>query len=130
MSLLPAAAGAPDFESFKERINPIFYKRASDGLACANCHASHDKLQLVEPPPDAKALAEEDIRVNFEYVLRVIDRTDPERSLLVRKPRSPYGRGDDDAESPTGLTHRGGDRWANTDGSVYETLVKWIRGIP
>jgi HEAT repeat protein len=125
-----APEGAPDLKYFKERVNPIFYKRGDDGRACASCHASRETLQLAEPPAEGQSLTEEDVRVNLESVLGVIDRADPARSLLVRKPVSPYGSGDADPESPTHFTHKGGDRWAGSDGSEYQTLLDWIARLP
>jgi hypothetical protein len=121
----------PDFDFFKQRINPILYKTGHDELACANCHATRPVLTLVAPHPDKSPLSDDEVRANYLAAVRSIDLTDPDRSLLLRKPRSPYGKGngDPDPESPTGLTHRGGDRWANTDGSEYVLLLQWIRGI-
>ncbi len=119
---------APDFYFFKDKVNAFFYRAGLDGLACANCHATHDILRIVEPHPDKSPLTDEEVRINYRSALKVIDLKDIEQSLILRKPRSPYGQGEASAESPTGVTHVGGDRWTNSDSGMYYTLVQWIRG--
>jgi len=119
---------APDFYFFKDKVNGFFYRAGLDGLACANCHATHDILRIVEPHQDKSPLTDEEVRINYRSALKVIDLKDIEQSLILRKPRSPYGQGEASAESPTGVTHVGGDRWTNSDSGMYYTLVQWIRG--
>lgn len=118
----------PDFYFFREKVNRFFYQAGLDGLACANCHATHDILRIVEPHPDKTPLTDEEIRINYRSALKVVDPKDLDQSLILRKPRSPYGQGEPSKESPTGVTHVGGDRWTNSDNSMYYTLVQWIRG--
>ena len=55
----------------------------------------------------------------------VVDRQDPENSLLLRKPIA-TAETEGVVEAQT-TAHGGGQRW--TKGSVeYETILKWIQG--
>lgn len=118
----------PDYEFFRTRVNPFFYQELDrDGRACANCHATHRILRLAEPPAPGGTLSEESLRENYQALLRVIDVDDPEGSLVLRKPLSPSGQGEEDLDSPTGLTHVGGTRWSGPEHPAYQTILQWIR---
>jgi hypothetical protein len=116
-----------NFSFFRREINPIFYQPGPDGEFCGKCHVNHTILRLAEPPGPGKALSLEDTMLNYNSVLKVINLGDPEQSLILRKPRSPAGQGEENAESPTGLTHVGGTRWESTQHPAYLKLVQWIR---
>ena len=75
----------------------------------------------------APSLGEQAIEKNYRSILKVIDAYEPERSLVLRKPRSPSGQGEEDAASPTGLTHVGGTRWLGDDDPAYQAILRWIR---
>jgi len=118
----------PDFETFRQIVNPYFYQiSAKDNNACANCHVTHRILRLAEPPEAGKPISEQALKQNYESLLKVIDVYEPEGSLVLRKPRSPSGQGENDPSSPTGLTHVGGTRWTGTDDPAYQTILHWIR---
>jgi hypothetical protein len=118
----------PDFDTFSHAVNSYFYKEsARDGRSCANCHATHRIFRLAEPPATDHALSEEALQQNYRSLLKVVDLYDPENSLVLRKPRSPSGQGNEDANSPTGLTHVGGPRWSSTDDPAYQAILQWIR---
>jgi HEAT repeat protein len=116
----------PSLATFRERINPVFYQKGEDGYSCARCHATHSILRLAEAP-SAEGMSDEQIAINFGSVLKVVNPGEPESSLVLRKPRSPQGQGDADPQSPTGLTHVGGPRWADTDDPAYRALLDWLR---
>jgi hypothetical protein len=112
---------------FRREVNPIFYQPGADGEFCAKCHVNHTILRLAEPPAPGKTLAPEDVMLNYNSVLKVINLGDPEQSLILRKPRSPHGQGNESSDSPTGLTHVGGPRWESTQHPAYLKLLSWIR---
>jgi HEAT repeat protein len=117
----------PSFEAFRVHINPIFYKPSADGVSCAKCHGTHEILRLA-PPPAQGDFSDDDVRQNYASTLKVIDRANPEKSLVLRKPLSPHGQGEPDPSSPTGITHVGGPRWEDPDPPDYRALLRWIRG--
>jgi len=112
---------------FRREVNPLFYQPGTDGQFCAKCHVNHTILRLAEAPPPGKALTPEDIMLNYNSALKVINLGDPEQSLIVRKPRSPHGQGEESGESPTGLTHVGGPRWESSQHPAYLKMLAWIR---
>ncbi len=93
---------------FRANIEPILQKKGADGYACVNCHNTHTLFNAT-----------------WSTVKNVIDRKDPENSLLLRKPVSTA-----ESEGVAGAAataHGGGQRW--TKGSPeYETILKWISG--
>jgi HEAT repeat protein len=118
----------PDFDAFRRTINSYFYKEsAKDGRSCANCHATHRIFRLAEPPAHGQPLSDEALQQNYRSLLKVVEVYDPENSLVLRKPRSPSGQGNEDTNSPTGLTHVGGPRWSSTDDPGYQAILQWIR---
>ncbi|NUN96712.1 MAG: discoidin domain-containing protein [Candidatus Omnitrophica bacterium] len=121
------AFGIPDLEFFREKVNPIFYEEGADKHSCAECHQNHSILRIAGLPPGMKELSEELIIQNMNSALKVINLSDPEQSLLLRKPRSPQGQGEVPADSPTGLVHVGGPRWDSNSNPAYETILTWIR---
>jgi HEAT repeat protein len=122
-----APASLPSFETFRDRINPLFYQPSADGVSCAKCHGTHEILRLA-PPPQKGSLGDDEIRLNYQSALKVIDLVNPSKSLLIRKPRSPHGQGDEDPSSPTGITHVGGPRWEGNDRLFADTIMRWIGG--
>jgi hypothetical protein len=93
---------------FRAQIQPILEKKGSDGYACMNCHATHTLFNAT-----------------WSTVKNVIDRQDPENSLLLRKPTS-SAESEGVANAAT-TAHGGGQRWQKGS-AEYETILKWIQG--
>lgn len=119
----------PSFEVFRRHINPLFYEPGSDGVACAECHATHAILRIVPPTPNSSMLMS-DVLINYRSALKVIDFANPHQSRLLRKPLSP------NVEHPAGgggvpnggtLTHGGGIRWAGRESTSYGLISSWVR---
>jgi hypothetical protein len=107
----------PDFEFFTKRVEPILSRVASDGKACAMCHASHALFKLTPGRT----------RDNYLNALKVVDQAEPRKSLILVKPTRP----NDSAGDPNLYlaTHNGGERWAGNEMSAeYQTILEWIRG--
>jgi hypothetical protein len=109
-----AKAGAPftpvklDEAFFRGYVEPILDKRGKDGYACVHCHASHTLFNAT-----------------WSTVMNVVDTSDPENSLILRKPTSTA-----EAEGVTNsavLAHGGGVRFAK-DSPEYLTILQWIKG--
>jgi hypothetical protein len=93
---------------FEAKIAPILTRKGPDGYACVNCHETHTLFNAT-----------------WDTVRNVVDRRDPENSLLLRKPTSTA-----ESEGVVGsrtLSHGGGQRWPK-DSPEYETILKWIEG--
>ena len=115
-----------DFRYFVTRIEPILAKPGADGKACVFCHASHVIFKLL-PPNNDGVFSDQDSKENYQYAMRVVDITNPDKSLLLIKPTRPT-----DSEGNVGDylgTHNGGQRWhGNEDSWQYRTILEWIRG--
>jgi hypothetical protein len=115
-----------DFRYFVTRIEPILAKPGPDGKACVFCHASHVIFKL-EPPNAQGVFSDQDSVENYKYAMRVVDITDPNKSLIVIKPTRPT-----DSAGNVGdylATHNGGQRWhGNESSDEYRTILEWIRG--
>jgi PBS lyase HEAT-like repeat-containing protein len=115
-----------DFRYFVTRVEPILAKPGPDGKACVFCHASHVIFKL-EPPNADGIFSDQDSKENYKYAMRVVDITDPDKSLLVIKPTRPS-----DSAGNVGdylATHNGGQRWhGNESSDQYRTILEWIRG--
>jgi hypothetical protein len=116
------AVTLPAWESFKENVHPILERPGSDDKACFDCHRTHAVLKL--PEIDDASPAEEQIKARYRAALRVIDLEDPEKSLLLSKPISPYlPKGGAARGTPT---HGGGVRFEKGS-REYETILDWIK---
>jgi hypothetical protein len=103
-----AAPSAPlDEAVFRSTVEPILKRKGADGYACVNCHVNHTLFDAT-----------------WSTVKNVVDRRDPENSLLLRKPTSTAES--EGVVNSTSTAHGGGQRW--TKGSAeYEAILKWIR---
>jgi hypothetical protein len=77
-----------DFRYFVIRIEPILATPGPDGKACVFCHASHVIFKLEPPNPDG-VFSDQDSKDNYKYAMRVVDITNPEKSLILVKPTRP-----------------------------------------
>jgi hypothetical protein len=108
------ASGAPrarvklDEAFFRGYVEPILQKRGKDGYACVHCHASHTLFNAT-----------------YGTVMNVVDTSDPESSLILRKPTS-TAETEGVAESKD-LAHGGGVRFLK-DSPEYVTILQWIKG--
>ncbi|HEV8132782.1 MAG TPA: hypothetical protein VGQ81_16165 [Acidobacteriota bacterium] len=111
----------PDYQVFKEKIEPLFVTTGSDQRACINCHETHPILKLL--PIDSNQPAEDQMKTHYRSALRVIDLRNPEGSLLVIKPTNPSPP---EGTAPSPNTHEGGARWEKGSPS-YQAILQWIR---
>jgi hypothetical protein len=109
-----AASGAPrgtiklDEAFFRGYVEPILQKRGKDGYACVHCHASHTLFNAT-----------------WSTAMNVVDTSDPENSLILRKPTSTAES--EGVAGSTTLAHGGGVRFAK-DSPEYITILQWIKG--
>lgn len=115
-----------DFRYFVTRIEPILANPGPDGKACVFCHASHVIFKL-KPPNAQGVFSDQDSEDNYKSAMRVVDITDPSRSLIVIKPTRPTDSAGDAGDYTA--THNGGQRWRDNESSdEYRTILEWIRG--
>jgi hypothetical protein len=93
---------------FRGYVEPILTKRGRDGYACVHCHSTHTLFNAT-----------------FSTALNVVDQTDPENSLILRKPTSSSET--EGVAGSTTLAHGGGIRFTK-DSPEYATILEWIKG--
>jgi len=115
-----------DFRTFVTRVEPILARPGPDGKACVNCHASHVIFKL--QPPNAEGIfSDQDSEDNYKSAMRVVNITEPDKSLILVKPTRPTDSGGDVGDYLA--THNGGQRWYGSQSSdEYRTILDWIRG--
>ncbi len=119
----------PDYEYFKQKVQPILTKVTGDGRACVLCHATQGQFPL--RMAGKGGFTEAQSQFNFKSVLREVNLSEPQRSLLLLKPTRPNDNAGDPALHTS--THGGGTRWGKSTSEAsaseeYETILNWIRG--
>jgi hypothetical protein len=120
----PAAAAAPapslDFEAFKTRIQPIFLRK-TEGLArCYVCHSQGTNFRLQPLAQGSTTWTEEQSRMNFAAIQRLVVPGDPLTSRLLMMPLASEAGGDP--------FHPGGKHWASQNDPAWQTLAAWVKG--
>ncbi|HEY2933417.1 MAG TPA: hypothetical protein VGK99_16885 [Acidobacteriota bacterium] len=112
----------PDFDSFKQNVQPLFEVLGSDEKACHHCHDTHPIFRL-NATESGKATNEQ-IMAQYRSSLRVINLSEPEKSLLLVKPSSPAPPDESEVARPD--SHGGGVRWVKGS-PEYQKVLDWIR---
>jgi hypothetical protein len=113
-----------DFEYYRSRVEPIFLKaRRPDegsGAACFTCHTRiATRLRLQPLSSGGTSWTEEQSRLNFKAVSRLVVPGDPDNSKLLLHPLARDAGGDP--------THTGGKFWTSKDNPEWKTIADWIR---
>ena len=114
-----------DYEFFKTRVETIFLKnRSEDHVRCYACHqvSRHpNQLHLEVLPPGKSFWTEEQSRLNFETVSKLVVPGAPLSSLFCLMPLEPEAGGLAD-------THQGGRQFASQDDPDWKNMAAWVRG--
>ena len=117
-----AAAQSLDFEIYKTRVEPIFFKPREGHARCVVCHAeSNNAFRLQAWGPQTKAFTEEQSRQNFQMVSKLVVPGNPERSILLRHPLANEAGGDE--------SHSGGRQFLTKNDPDWQTIAAWVRGV-
>lgn len=116
-----AAAQTLDFEVYRTKVEPIFMKKRGAHARCVSCHsASNSAFKLQELPHGATGWTEEQSRMNFTSVSKLVVAGDPLKSRLLKHPLAQDAGGD--------LFHNGGRQFTSQDDPDWKTIADWIRG--
>ena len=115
-----AAAQTLDFEVYRTKVEPIFMKKRGAHARCVSCHsASNSGFKLQELPAGATGWTEEQSKVNFASVSKLVVPGDPLASRLSKHPLAQDAGGD--------LFHSGGRQFTSQDDPDWKTIADWIR---
>ena len=116
-----AAAQSLDYEVYKTRVEPIFSKHREGHARCVVCHsASNNAFKLQEWGPDTTAFTEEQSRLNFQMISKLVNKTDPEKSILLLHPLAKEAGGHE--------FHSGGRQFPTKDDPDWQVIAAWARG--
>ena len=115
-----------DYDFFKTRVEPIYLKKRSPAHArCIACHVKtkHPRGFSLEPLlPGKDFWTEEQSRLNFQMISKLVIPGNPAVSMFPMHPLAPEAGGD--AEHP----HSGGRQFESQSDPDYQTIVEWING--
>lgn len=114
-----APAPAPDYQFFKERVQPIFLKKRPGHARCVSCH-EHGSPPLQRLAAGTSNWNEEQSRKNFEIWKLFVRPGEPAKSKLLLHPLAESAGGD--------RFHAGGKHWKSQDDPEWQTLAAWVRG--
>jgi hypothetical protein len=114
-------APKPDYEYFKNRVEPIFLTKRPRHARCYVCHAeSNNALHLEKLLANETFWTEAQSRLNFETVSKLANPGDPSTSRLLLHPLAPEAGGD--------VFHSGGRQFASKQDPAWRTLAAWVNG--
>jgi hypothetical protein len=121
-SFVSHAAGAPDYDYFKAKVQPIFLTKRAGHARCVMCHAeANNAFRLEKLPAGQETWTEEQTRKNFDTVLKLVQAADdPLKSKILIHPLAPEAGGD--------AFHSGGRQFANKNDANWKTIAAWANG--
>jgi hypothetical protein len=115
------AAPTLDFEVYRTRVEPIFYKKREGHARCVVCHADANRAFNLQPwGPQTKAYTEEQSRKNFQMISKLVVPGNPDRSILLLHPLAKEAGGDE--------FHSGGRQFTSKSDPDWQTIAAWVRG--
>lgn len=128
---VPSRRTAPqnllDFDVYRQRVEPIFLvDRGGNGpgaSACVTCHVQSGTPMRLQPLQEDGSggvyWTEEQSRMNFAVVSRLVTPGDPQTSRLLREPLAMSAGGS--------RMHVGGKFWDSQDDPEWQTMAEWVR---
>ena len=117
----PKAKPTLDYDFYKARVEPIFLKKKAGHTRCVVCHSESNNFLRFEPlSPGAKAWNEEQSRMNFETVSKLVNPGEPMVSRLLMHPLAPEGGGD--------VFHSGGRQFMSTSDPDWKAMAAFVNG--
>jgi hypothetical protein len=116
-----SSAQSLDFETYRTKVEPIFAKSRPGHARCVSCHsASNNAFHLQPLARGVSAWTEEQSRLNFESVVKLVNLKDPAASVLLKHPLAEDAGGD--------IFHSGGRQFTSQDDPDWKTIAAWVRG--
>ena len=116
-----AMAQSLDFETYRAKVEPIFLKKRPGHARCVVCHEANNSGFRLQPLAKGTThWTEEQSRMNFQSVSRLVKPGNPEASRLLIHPLAPDAGGD--------KFHGGGRQFASKDDPDWQTIAAWVDG--
>jgi hypothetical protein len=109
-----------DYEYFKAKVEPIFLKKRGEHARCYACHSQNESFfHLQRLAPGNTTWSEEQSRLNFQSVGRLVTPGDTADSILLLHPLAPEAGGDS--------FHSGGRQFESKDDPDWKIIAEWVR---
>lgn len=109
-----------DFEFFKTQVQPIFLEKRQGYTRCVVCHSSGNVVFLQPLSPGAMTWNDQESRLNFAAVSKLVTPGEPLKSKLLLHPLEPAAGGDQ--------FHNGGRQFTSQKDPEFQTIAAWVRG--
>ena len=115
-----ATAQSLDYEVYKTRVEPIFSKHREGHARCVVCHAeANNAFKLQAWGPDTTAFTEEQSRLNFQMISKLVNKNEPEKSILLLHPLAKEAGGHE--------FHSGGKQFPTKDDPDWQIIEAWAK---
>src|SRR5229473_1507548 len=112
---------APDFETYRKRVEPIFLKQRPGHARCYSCHTLSNRVFHLETlSSGATEWSTEQSQKNFQSASQLVVPGHPETSWLLLHPLAPEAGGH--------AFHSGGRQFESKDDPDWQILFEWARG--
>lgn len=116
----PSSTGSLDLEVFKTQVQPIFLEKRQGYTRCVVCHSAGNVVFLQPLSPGATTWNDEQSRLNFAAVSKLVTPGEPLKSKLLLHPLEPAAGGDQ--------FHNGGRQFTSQNDPAFQTIAAWVRG--
>jgi hypothetical protein len=118
-SVSPLAMGQSlDYETYKKSVEPIFAKKRPGHARCVACHSASNNAFRLQPLAEGATWTEEQSRLNFESVSKLVNRANPQASRLLIHPLAHEAGGDE--------FHSGGRQFLSKDDPDWKAMAVWV----
>jgi hypothetical protein len=112
-----AIAQTLDYETYKTTVEPIFIKKRPGHARCVACHSAANNAFRLQPLPEGAVWTDEQSRMNFEVVKKLVNPKNPQASLLLMHPLAHEAGGDE--------FHSGGRQFLSKDDPDWKAIAAW-----
>jgi len=119
---LAQSAPEPDFEFFKNEVQPIFLAKRGNNIRCIQCHTRSSAFRLQALDQGAFFWTDEQSRMNFASARAfIMPGEDPLKSRFLTHPLDASAGGDP--------FHGGGKHFANRADPEWRIMADWVAGL-
>jgi hypothetical protein len=107
-----------DYETYKTTVEPIFIKKRPGHARCVACHSASNNAFRLQPLPEGATWTDEQSRMNYESVKRLVNAKNPQASMILKHPLAKEAGGDE--------FHSGGRQFLSKDDPDWKAIAAWV----
>ena len=113
-----AIAQTLDYETYKTTVEPIFIKKRTGHARCVACHSASNNAFRLQPLPEGGAWTDEQSRLNYESVKKLVNLKNPQASMILTHPLAHEAGGDE--------FHSGGRQFLSKGDPDWKAIAAWV----